>query len=1245
MWRLNPNDFAQFRGGGGQRFAHFVDRLIRATADRGGLPQSEIQTQLRVNIKDGGVDTQVKAAIPEDSSGWFSAPTCWQFKSVEAGDINDKEYKKKRNDLQVEINKPFARELIQQGYAYRLCILGDLAPPKVDKWERQLRVEADRINASAPDPCVLHGGSLLHWGERFPAIVAWVRNMTQDLLHWEAWEQICREVTRKYVPNSAWNDHQTQIRQHADLSIAPIDGEPCLTIGGAAGVGKTRLVFETLNDSEASPGLVVYALDEREVKSLAISVVNDPGQAAIVVADECTPATRDFLNELGRSYVDRLRVICVDNSGERLASKASPIRLAPEESLKNSEPILEANFPAVPRDRRHQYAQLAQGFVRLAADMCKHDLELAGGDMSGLLGSVERYVRHRVRNEHLPLLSLLALFHKVGFRDDARDELQTLCQIANCTPQEFRDVVQEVRESPGFVVQAGRYWYVTPEIVARVLFAVGWTKWVQDDPAEFMQGLPEAFQQQLIDRAGKLGEKEVRDELASFFRGWFTRLNAADLGQPNTANLVAALVEANPEQFLPLLRSIIENASGDDLLAISGRARNGKWGPRRTLVWLFEKLVSFPDFFTDCEAGLFHLAVHETEPRTGNNATAIWQELFSVYLSGTATPFLDRLPMLRARVESRNLQRAKLAFRGVAKALTQNTAKLVGAPIVAGRLRPRQWQPNSAAEEFVCYEAALMLCEQQLTQGDASRRRMAFDVLVSSIQFLLHKGILDSIARMFRPQSLESDEARTLVNAVDGFIELHRKRRWERPDNGNPSYLQRVSDWIDAFRPSDFDGRLRSVCSREPWDDRFSDDPRTKRDEIDGLAAQIIQDEVLLQPHLDWLATPEAQSAERLGFAIARADEISSCLETVFDHAIATGAVPLLRGYVRGMAFAERPPPAQLNFLLDRLEAAHPNSAIDILVYGGDRFDALNRAIRLVERGAVSPQYLAGFAMGFGRRELASEEAGRLIPVFIEAARAGDAASTQAGVRFLSAIRHFEDRQARNNSLDLEAVRSSAWNLIELSLPLIGSQLAVDWADLVRELASFDPQRAVNLLGNAMLSEDHTVVGQAEDKLTALAAKYPVAVMQAFGSALLHPDQGWRLQVAVHRDLVSQLPSTVVLDWVRSNGVNAARAIARHLPPPYLDESSTPVVPEMLDTFLRDYNDNEVLENFISGVHSIETWAGNNAEQFRRQAEDARQFLNHPNKQIRQWANCEIGDRQQMAEWEEQRHAERFLPS
>jgi hypothetical protein len=841
------------------------------------------------------------------------------------------------------------------------------------------------------------------------------------------------------------------------------------------------------------------------------------------------------------------------------------------------------------------------------------------------------------------LVSLLALFYKVGFREEVQSDLKALCQLTNHTPQNFRDAVRSVRESPGFVVQAGRYWYVSPEVVARVLFAEGWQRWVASDPEPFLKQLPDHLQQQLIDRVGKLGGKEARDQIASFFRQWFHRLTAKDLEASQVASLAEAIVEAVPEEYLPKLRYVIENANAAELLQIRGDAVGTEWGPRRTLVWLLERLVAFPEFYQDCEACLFRLALHETEPQIGNNATAIWQSLFSVYLSGTATSFHERIKTLKRRITSADLEAARFAFKGLGRAFVEARWHVVGPPVVAGRLRPSDWRPSTANEERDCYRAALSLCDD-LASNSSVHRRMAVDVLVSHVSFLLYHRLLGELSAVLTPQRLDEDEVRKLVNAVDRFLQVHEEgnRAIEESDQ---RYLQQVRAWINTLRPSNFDGRLRSVCTRQPWDRRFADDPRTQHDEMDELAREILSEPTCLRPHLDWLASREATSAERLGFAIGRRDEQFVCGGMIFQSAITRGAAALLRGYVRGMVFSQRQPATELLELTDRLEAARPDLAADILSYGGDSFDALNRVLRLVESGKLSPKFLATFARGIGRRELTAHEIDRLLPHFIDAAISGDGDSTRAGVRFLSTFLHSAKCPSLKTYFDKTCSLANVWQLAEHSLAHVAGDLAYEWSEIVGTLANYDPERAANLLGQALLSDGFDVDTHAKKKLAELAADHPDAVMEGFGAALLDPENGWRIQVGLFRELVSHIPSTCVMQWVQSHGIIAARAIARHLPIPYIDDAGNAIVPQLLDMLLRDYDDDEVFGNYLAGSHSGEFHGLNGSERLRRDAHNARQFLNHPNPRIREWAKHEIAYRLQMAERDEREHAERFLPS
>lgn len=1227
MWKPRPHELLQFKGRG-EPFADFVDQLIRAEAAKGGLPQSEVTTQLRVTTKDGGVDTRVSRAILRDSTGWFSVPTCWQFKSSEADKIKAPKDKKKKNNLREEINKPYVKELIEDGYAYRFCLLGDLTPQKKQDWEEQLKAEAKRINPDAPDPRVVEGGQLLEWAERFPAIVAGLRGLTQEVLHWEAWKINCQKVTHVYVPNPLWDHARAQILRHIDFNSPRGFDKLCLSIGGAAGVGKTRLVFETLNESNASSSLVVYAWDEQEAKKVATAVANTVGQTLVLVADECSPETRIALDQHLHGHSDRIRVICLSNAGLKQSSDAWLDRESIEETTHQ---ILEQNFAIVPEDRRRHYVEISRGFVRLSADMCQHDLELAGGNSSSLLGTIERYVTHRL-GQHLPLVSLLSLFHKVGFKEEVQADIDTLSKIANRSRQDFIDAVRIVRESPGFVVQAGRYWYVTPEIVARVLFDEGWKRWVESNLETFLNELPEHLRQYLIERAGRFGGEEVRSALASFFRGWFHELTAHDLADPRKASLAAAVIQSSPEEYLPKLHDVIDRAQTAELMNIRGE-RNGAeatWGSRRSLVRLLEKLIAFHNLFEDCEACLFRLAVHETESAIGNSATEIWRDLFCVDLSGTSATFQRRLNVLRERTSSPSLVEARLAFRGLSRVFDVPAAHYAGPPEIADRLRPEDWIPALSDEERGCYLAALNLCAEHFTHGDTDRRALAFDVLVHHMDFLLKNGFLGEIAGVFAPSSLQESEARGLLNAVDRFLGFAEQIGHDRVD---------VRRWVDSIRPSDFDGKLRAVCARKPWDKRFADDPQTQSDEADVLAAQVQADPSRLLRHLDWLAGHEARSAERLGFALGRIDEGFAFGEMIFKQAIQSGAAPLLRGYVRGLLFSQRLPTDELVHLMTELEAAHPKMAVDILVFGGDGFDALNRVIRLVESHAVSPRFLVSFARGIGRRELSADEVGRLLPYFVEA----DADTARAGVQFLAAVLMFEKRKSQRHCLEAETVRSHAWRLIEAALPDIESQLSYDWSEVVAVLANYDAPRAANLLGQALTSESLDFEIQTQQQLTELATENPDAVMEGLGSALLyHPDR-WRLQIRVLRDLVARIPTQSILAWVRKHGVDGARGIARHLPRPFLDDEGHQVVPEALDVILRDYDDDEVLNNFTAGAYSGAFWCGDRSEQLRREAEDARRFLKHPNRRIREWARIEIDERTRMAEWEERVHAEQAL--
>ena len=162
FWRVDADALQAVRADGtGRRFTQFVNDLLSSEALYSGLPISEVHLNLQTNLHDGGADAAISCAMPEDSTGWMQCPTVWQFKRSRLTD----------RELRDEINKKSVKDYIERGYAYRLCMCEEDAPPEVERKEGILSAAQQLINRATLPPRVLTPSSLASWVNRFPALV------------------------------------------------------------------------------------------------------------------------------------------------------------------------------------------------------------------------------------------------------------------------------------------------------------------------------------------------------------------------------------------------------------------------------------------------------------------------------------------------------------------------------------------------------------------------------------------------------------------------------------------------------------------------------------------------------------------------------------------------------------------------------------------------------------------------------------------------------------------------------------------------------------------------------------------------------------------------------------------------------------------------------------------------------------------------------------------------------------------
>ncbi|MGK7875255.1 MAG: hypothetical protein AB4426_18750 [Xenococcaceae cyanobacterium] len=291
MWTINSRDIFPLRSPGGDRFTEFVDALIKAEASIEGVPLSAISTNLRTNLADAGVDTEVRQAMPASKTGWMRVPSCWQYKATEFKNIAP-------SDLQEEINKSYSKNLIQQGYGYRFCICDDLTPAKKSDWKQILDNEIKKLNPSAPTSQVVTADDLAAWSSQFPAIVVrFFKPKLVSSLDLENWGERIIELTSKFVEVEAWADVKQKIIEHVNLNSSC--NSVILSLQGQAGVGKTRLVYESLSGIEVSKSFVLYAIDEKATPEIIAQVSFEGAWKRWVEYDP--PA---FLDKIPKSLLD-----------------------------------------------------------------------------------------------------------------------------------------------------------------------------------------------------------------------------------------------------------------------------------------------------------------------------------------------------------------------------------------------------------------------------------------------------------------------------------------------------------------------------------------------------------------------------------------------------------------------------------------------------------------------------------------------------------------------------------------------------------------------------------------------------------------------------------------------------------------------------------------------------------------------------------------------------------------------------
>lgn len=1221
MLRLKELELIQLlRQPGGADFVLFCNDVIRATCLAHGVPQSEVSTTSRSDARDGGVDTRVGRGMAPDKFGYFETRSVWQFKAADESNVT-------ASDMPAEVNKPQARRRIEEGHAYRLCVCDHLTDEKKAALEQALKAAVQMINSSAPTPKVLGVADIVVVANSYPALVMEYQPGLAGLcILFDRWGENITKVTPKFIPPSAFEVTKAAVRAHADFDIQIDDA--VIALHGQSGVGKTRTAFECFREQPGANTIVVYSDSEERVDELADMLVNDESSYAVIVADECSLATRVRLSRKLTPIRNRVRCICIDSSTERPATSAPELSIN-KPNLIELQQILAANFPRIPGERLRAYAELSEGFVRIAADLCcNYDDKISqAGHIGPIAPKLEEYYRERLgTDKRMQAVEAVSLLKRVKRKGETPTELDLVCEITEVNRSEIEQDLAAIKDAPGFVERGELYYRVTPELVAMIAFEGAWKRWAEKDPGRFLERIPPGIQESFLQRVSEGRNLEVRKTVQSFFRRFADSFTPGKLADVHLVNKLIRVIETDPSIYLPRLRQLVDSATHEELTG-APHWLHGSWGPRRQLVWLAEQFVQFPEFFSDCEKILYVLARHECEPNIANNATKTWQRLFRMQLSGTSLPLDSRLDVLRGRLQDATEETAPLVAGALDEILNVMGTRMVGPAVVAGRLVPPEWNPRP--EEF----RDLVLTSIQFIGGVGTHRvltlaQMAKDSLLQDIEILARRGWVDQLKPIVGSSGLDENDRARLVSKLKSFA------AWGKHPEGikiNEEYARKIADWISELEPRSLHARLIEFVGAPSWDHYGRENEWQSA--LGNLAAELFLERANFDGELEWLTSPEAKSSFEFGHAIGSIDSQGALLDNILNRSI-NRDTGFARGYIAGLLYGGGVDPETVNKKLNMWEEKNPLFSFQLALAGGERVHVFERAVRLIRASKLPAYQLRNFTFWVGTVRVTNEQVVTAIEILLPRMEADEEFCADVLIDFLG---------ARMHSGQLRALLSTNGLLIWKALIGFAShpgREAFWWGQALQVAAPDNPKLAIRLACKVLLGERFELRDLGSSLLSQWAQTYPNEVMSEVGDVMLDPTTGVQFFLSKF-PMFTALPLNIVTDWLSKVGPEGAQKIARHLPHPYLDAAGKPVVPELTAWVLSQFEgDDRVFAEFCVGVHSFQIYTGNIADTHESEAEIARKFFDHPLRRIREWARTEyqsaLQNAQRHREWEDE---------
>lgn len=1216
----------------------FFRRLLWAEAAQVGVGKHLIHVPQCINVGDGGIDAFIENATPTDDALIPRGTTGFQIKS---SDLTPQVCKKELHVGQ-KLDKPLkpeVKKILDQAGSYVLVLFADIPNSKKIARETAVKAELQRLGYPQAKVRLYTASQLVGFAEKYVSLVTWLQHDVGQCEPYSSWsERQDIKSPRQFVfdePRQKWADEvRAQLRN-------PGADCPIFRVAGLSGIGKTRLLHETLAPDDLKNRVIYVNADHFRSSDLYYFLQNDPSLSAIIVVDECDIQQHE---EFVRAFAGRGSRLALFTLSSDIGSVPQPTKLfaltpMTQETLQQ---VLEGETPQLPADVIRRLCEFADGYPRIAV-LLVQSYTATGGALHDYLKITDEALFNRLisgsadlTSDHFQrtkrVLTGLSLFRKVGYRGDAVDEAKWLASYLGVEWAGFQQIVREQKQRG--IVQGEFYLYVTP-FMLRVQLLKEWWESQGITPRNFegiVASIPEKYRADMAKRFFDLipyittteqGRAFTREILGT--EGFFAdgSLLKNELG----ANLFLRLAEADPVSALYCLKRTVGAWSQEALAQFTTG--------RREAVWALEGIAVWRSLFADAARILLRLGEAENET-WANNASGVFVQLFSparAPVAPTEAAPSERLPILKEALNSTAKEQRLLGLRACDEALKYgHFSRMVGAEHQGLRKEPQLWRPQPYAELYEAYRQVWQLLRDHLNTLPEDEQEQVVAVLLSRArELVVVPNLSDLVIETLYDLSLRPNiDRKNLLGTVVQTLRYDGKRL-------SPEVRTRLEAFRDELTGADFVSLLKRYVAVKLFEDEFDDEGNQidqTQAHVQRLARQAVEEPALLQKELGWLVTTEAENGYAFGYELGRLDRqlaLLSSLVAAQREARERPSILFLSGYFHALIEQDQ---VKWEEQLDQF--AQDNQLAgwvpELTWRSGITDRAAERVLELAEKGIIKAEHFGMFAYGGVVPHLAENIFTRWIEFLLESA------NPDAIYIALSLFDSYYIYQKPPRTLPEElTLRVLTHPLLFTPSDAVRRDRVMDahhWSDIGKRFVEQHPDKSLPIAAQIL---EHfgaegtmasTLHSSAVVVLGEITRRFPEAiwnlVIQFLGPPidlrafeLNHWLHGGDLFEQEAEGALSLIPSKVIWEWVDADVERRAWYVASFVPRLlFHGENEVCLAREVL---IR-YGDQEDVRRNLMANFSTEGWTGYASAHYQAKKERLLKFReDEGNEKIRRW--------------------------